>query len=134
MASKQSPVTSAALGAAPASLDDHNADMERREAVRRSKRARLLDCLDPTVAKRHEDAKELYEWKVDVKLFRAAKGRVAAHMQDFSEKVVAQTQQDAWAMFCDKIGEWPSYRDCAPKFTQLKRRTLREPERETQEV
>lgn len=106
-------------------LEDHNNERARRQKERDAKRPKLLDCLDPTVAKRYEDAKELFEFRVQVKLFRPAVGKSHAHMKEFDEQVVAQNEQDAWAMFCDKIGEWPSPRDSKPKFTKLKRRTLR---------
>jgi hypothetical protein len=86
---------------------------------------RLLDCLDPTVAKRYEDAKPLYEWKVECRLFRMATSKNHAHMEEVSKQVVAQTEADAWAHFCDLMGEWPSRRATRPTITRLKKRTLR---------
>lgn len=120
--------TPAVIGTRPTNLDEHNADMARRASEHEAKRRRLLDCLDPTVAKYHEDRKELWEWLVEVKLFRPAVGKAHAHMQDFSEKVVAQHEADAWSMFCDKVGEWPSRRDSEPKISKLKKRSLRDTE------
>jgi hypothetical protein len=117
--------TAPSLGAAPTNLDDHNKDMETREGTRRKKRPLLLDCLDPTVAKFHEDRKEIWEWRVHVKLFRPAKGKQQARMEPFDTQVVAQNEQDAWALFCDTIEEWPSRRDSNPTITRLKKRTLR---------
>lgn len=106
-------------------IDKHEADLARRAELRQKKRPLLLDCLDPTVAKYHEDRKELYEFRVEVKIFRPAVGKAAAHLEAFDEQVVALNEQDAWAFFCDKIGEWPSPRDSHPVITKLKKRTLR---------
>lgn len=124
------------LGAAPVDLEKHNADMEKREAAQNAKRKRLLDCLDPTEAKRYEDRKTTWEWRVEARLFRPAKGKVQAHMENFDKTVVAQNEQDAWAYFCDTIGEWPSRRDSSPKITRMQKRTLRdlEPELEAEVV
>lgn len=124
------------LGAAPVDLEKHNADMDRREAEHKAKRKRLLDCLDPTVAKRYEDRKTIWEWRVETRLFRPAKGKVQAHMENFDRTVVAQNENDAWAIFCDTIGEWPSRRDSSPTITRLQKRTLRdlEPELDTEAV
>ena len=113
------------LGAIPPDLDDHTSDMTRREEAYQKQRPLLLDCLDPTVAKLHEDRKDIYEWQVEVKLFRPSLGKVQAHMDKFDENVVAQNEGDAWAFFCDKIGEYPSRRDSKPIFTRLKKRSLR---------
>lgn len=115
----------AAVIAAVPDIDDHQKELNRRAEERLKKRPVLLDCLDPTVAKFHEDRKELYEWRVEVKIFRPAVGKVAAHLEAFDEQVVALNSQDAWAFFCDKIGEWPSPRDSNPVITKLKKRTLR---------
>lgn len=119
-----------ALGAPPANLEEHEADLERRQQERNAKRPRLLDCLDPTVAKAYEERKEIWEWRVEVKLFRPAQGKAHAHMEEFSKQVVAQNENDAWAFFCDTVGEWPSRRDSQPKITRLKKRTLRAEEAE----
>jgi hypothetical protein len=118
-------IVSPALVASPANIDAHQADMQRRQAERDAKRPTLLDCLDPTEAKRAEDRKPLYEWKVEAKLFRPATPKQQAHLETFDKNVVAQNENDAWAVFCDSISEWPSRKDCKPKFTRLKKRTLR---------
>ena len=111
---------------APVNLDAHE---QERQAIRRQQvenLPRLLDCLDPTVAKSYEDRKPLYEWNVKCRLFRAAYGRQPAHMEELEKNVVAQNESDAWAMFCDAVGEWPSRRGCRPEIKQLRRRTLRD--------
>jgi hypothetical protein len=35
------------------------------------------------------------------------------------EVVVAQSESDAWAMFCDKLGTWPSRRQAKPVIKKL---------------
>jgi hypothetical protein len=71
---------------------------------------------------------------VKCRLFRAAYGRQPARMEDLEKNVVAQNEKDAWAMFCDVIGEWPSRRGCRPEIQRLKRRTLRDSsEQETEQ-
>jgi hypothetical protein len=109
----------------PVSLEERAKEKARIRAEQAKNRPRLLDCLDPTVAKRYEDAKPLYEWIVECKLFRPATAKTHAHMENVSKQVVAQNEADAWAYFCDLTGEWPSRRDTDPKITRLKRRTLR---------
>jgi hypothetical protein len=109
----------------PVSLEERAKEKARYREMQAANRPRLLDCLDPTVAKRYEDAKPLYEWKVECRLFRKATGKSHAHVEEVSRQVVAQDEDDAWAFFCDAQGEWPSRRDCDPKITRLKKRTLR---------
>jgi hypothetical protein len=115
----------------PANLDEHQAELASILKDAEANHERLLECCDPTVAKYHEDRKPLYEWRVQVKLFRAATGRKHAHRESFDKEVVAQTAQDAWAMFCDSIEEWPDFRNAKPEITRLRKRTLKdtEPER-----
>jgi hypothetical protein len=128
MSAKQSEAPDAgrrrALLGAPADIDAHEADMARRRAEREAKRGVHLDCLDPGIAKEHEDRKPLYEWRVECSIFRKAVGSAPAHLQGYNKNVVAQNEGDAWAMFCDSIQEWPSFRDSKPKITKLKKRSL----------
>ena len=106
-------------------IEAHEKDKKRRAAEHDAKRNVLLDCLDPTVAAEYEKRKTLWEWHVAARLFRPTKGRVVAHMENIDRTVVAQSEQDAWAMFCDLIGEWPSRRDSKVEITRGKKRTLR---------
>lgn len=112
----------------PANVDAHRDDMERRRAEQLKKRSKLLKCLDPITAAQYEARKALYEFKVECELFRPAAKKRRAGTEKFDEQVVAQNEQDAWAMFCDKIGEWPSRRDSNAKITRLEKRTLRDDE------
>ena len=116
------------LVAPPPKLEDFAAERERRQKERDAKRPKLMDCLDPTVAKYWEDRKDLYEWEVEMQAFRRAVGKQAAHLKTIKEQVVAHNEDDAWAMFCDKVfstGNSPSRRDSKAKFKRLRRRTLR---------
>lgn len=109
----------------PVNLETRAKEKEFIRKKQEADRPRLLDCLDPTIAKRYEDAKPLYEWEVTCKMFRAATPKTHAHMETKTQQVVAQNENDAWAMFCDLMGEWPSRRDSRPTITRLKKRTLR---------
>jgi hypothetical protein len=110
----------------PVSLEERAKEKARIREQQEKDNDRLLDCLDPAEAKRYEDRKPLYEWKVSVRLFRPAEGRKPAHMETIEKQVVAQNDKDAWAMFCDAIGEWPSRRRAKPNIERMKRRTLRD--------
>jgi hypothetical protein len=109
----------------PVSLEERAKEKKRIKEEQNKNRPRLLDCLDPTVAKRYEDAKPLYEWRVECGIFRKATPKNHAHVEQVSKQVVAQDEDDAWAFFCDAQGEWPSRRDTNPTITRLKKRTLR---------
>jgi hypothetical protein len=87
-------------------------------------RNRLMDCLDPTVAKRYEEAKTVYEWCVKAQIFRAATKKRPASMERFEKIVPAQTERDAWAGFCDELGEWPAYRNSRVEISRLQKRKL----------
>lgn len=121
---KETASVSPLVGNAPPSLDAHQADMARRDAERQAKRPKLLRCLDPATAAEYEKNKPLYEWRVECSVFRPARGKDRAKNEKYNEQVVAQTADDAWALFCDKIGEYPSRRDCRPTITQLEKRSF----------
>lgn len=110
-----------ALGAMPPTLEEFNAERVRRAAERAKKEDVLLECIDPTVARQYEDRKATYEWQVEVRLPRPAIGNQKFYRQKFSETVVAQNDADAWAYFCDRIGEWPNRRNAKPLITRLGR-------------
>jgi hypothetical protein len=110
----------------PVNLQDREREKKRIREEQLKNLPRLLDCLDPAVAKHYEDRKPLYEWKVSCRMFRPAVGSHPSRMEELTRNVVAQSENDAWAMFCDAVGEWPSRRGCNPKIEMLKRRTLRD--------
>jgi hypothetical protein len=120
-----------ALGAPPANIEEWQADRERRKRERDAKRPRLMECLDPEVAKYWEDRKDVWEWQLQIEMFRPATGKQRAHRETITRKVVAQTQQEAWAVFCDSIGEWPSFRDSQVTIKKLRKRTLSQETEET---
>lgn len=112
------------VGNVPPSLDAHQTDMARRDADRQAKRPKMLRCLDPATAAEYEKNKPLYEWKIECSIFRPASGKKRARTEQINEQVVAQTESDAWSLFCDKIGEYPSRRDCRPTITRLEKRSF----------
>lgn len=121
---KESSTIAPAVGYQPPRMEDHQADLARRDAERHKNRPKLLKCLDPSTAAEYEKNKPLYEWRVECSIFRPARGKDRAKTERFDEQVVAQNESDAWAMFCDKIGEYPSRRDCRPTITQLQKRSF----------
>jgi hypothetical protein len=106
----------------------HRSDLEKRREAQLKKRPKLLKCLDPITAAQYETKKALYEYKVECEIFRPADKKRRATTEAVTEQVVAQNDNDAWAMFCDKIGQWPSRRDSNAKITRLEKRTLRDEE------
>jgi hypothetical protein len=123
-AAKENATISPAVGNRPASIDDHQADKALRYEEQQRQRSKVLRCLDPLTAAEYEKNKPLYEWRIQCGIFRPARGRQRAGEEKFDDQVVAQTEADAWAMFCDKIGEYPSRRDCRPTITQLQKRSF----------
>ncbi len=111
------------LSNVPVDVDKHQANLEKRREAQQKKRPKLLKCLDPLTAAAYEAKKPTFEWEIKVDLFRPASAKERAKTHKFCEQVVAQNADDAWAMFCDKIGEWPSRRDSNPSITKLKQRT-----------
>ena len=104
----------------PADVDFHASDLAARQAARDSRRATNRACLDPVVAGQHEARKPLYEWLVECTYSRQnSKGRIETVAA--SDKVMAQNESDAWAIFCDKRGVWPGRRDSDLKITQLEK-------------
>lgn len=111
---------------APVDLTERAKEKQFYKELREKNRGRLMDCLDPTVAKRYEESKTVYEWNVKAQIFRAATKKQHARMEKFELTVAAQNERDAWAAFCDDLNEWPSRRDSNAVITQLQKRKLRE--------
>lgn len=114
----QQPIPMPALAPPVTSLEEWNAERVRRASERAAKEDTLMACTDPTVARQWEDRKPDYEWSVEVSIPRPARGNQKYYREKFSETVVAQNEADAWAMFCDRIGEWPSRRFAKPKIVR----------------
>lgn len=124
MASVAKENSAPAVGNHVPSLDDHQTEKSLRYEEQQNRRQKHLRCLDPLTAAEYEKNKPIYEWRVECKVFRPANGRKRAGEEKFDEQIVAQTEADAWALFCDKIGEYPSRRDCRPTITQLQKRSF----------
>lgn len=108
---------------APVVLEERQKEMQALRDAQAKARAKSLKCLDPIVAASYEAKKPVFEWKVEVELFRPAGKKGRAKTEKLTEQVVAQNENTAWAIFCDKIGEWPSPRNSNATITQLKQRT-----------
>ena len=110
----------------PANVDKHQADLASRQAERDKKQPKSIRCLDPIVAAQYENRKPLYEWKIECEIFQQASGKRRARFEKHSEQVVAQNEDDAWAIFCVKIERYPGRKHCNPTITKLQKRTLSE--------
>lgn len=105
-------------GNVPANWEEHQADQARRRKAREANRLAILDCCDAGHAARLEAQKPTYEWRVECTVRRPdGKGRVKK--VERSEKVIAHTESDAWAYFCDAMQDWPSPRDCERRISKL---------------
>lgn len=121
-ATKDRPATvSDLLQPKPASvdIDAHQADLARRQAEMDSQREELIKCCNPFYARQRELQKPVFVWTIEADWYSAHPDQ---GMINFTKKssVVAQNEQAAWAMFCDKIGVWPSRRDAKVKFKRGK--------------
>lgn len=104
-------------------MDAHEAEKEKRYQEHLGKRNKLLRCLDPEEAKIFEQQKPIFEWSISVDLMERKERGGGLEKKHYELQVVAQNADDAWAMFCDRIGKHPSRRDCLPEIKKLKRRT-----------
>lgn len=112
------PASIPSLGTVPASWEDHQAELTARRKAREAKRKVLLECCDATYAARLEAQKPTYEWQVECTVRRPdGKGRIKAI--EHKAKVVAQSETDAWAVFCDSVQDWPSPTTCDRKITKV---------------
>jgi hypothetical protein len=93
-------------------MEAYEAEKARRQQDRDAKRELLRECLNPVVAARMEMRKPLYRWTVSAQWLGANNDSVTKF--EAEEVVVAQSEADAWALFCDRIGMWPSRRDARP--------------------
>lgn len=118
-------VASPASPYVPANIDVHGEDKVRRQAVRDKNRRKAMDCLDPERAAQYEVRKPLYEWKVECSYMKPQEKGGLKRVSE-SEQVVAQTEADAWSMFCDKLNLMVSRRACDVKITRLEKRSLEE--------
>lgn len=81
-------------------------------------RPRLNKCLSAASAAQYEARKPAWTWRVEASYMRQdGKGRLTE--EKYSREVVAQNEQDAWAIFCDAIEDWPSPHRCETKITNL---------------
>ena len=85
----------------------------------------LLKCLDPTLALQYENRKPLYEWKIECHVFLPTRKGRPAGTRKYDEQVVAQTENDAWALFCDKVGLMRGRKACQKlTITRLNKRSI----------
>jgi hypothetical protein len=108
----------------PANWDQHQQDLAERQAKRDKNRARLRACLDPDTAKRYEDRKPVYEWRVECTWHQPNREGGGLEVKSATHQIVAQDEKIAFAMFCDKVQAWPGRKNCEVTITRLEKRTL----------
>lgn len=99
---------------APTDWDDHQRRMAELRQKQDANRMESLRCTDPDYAARIQAAKPRYEYEVQCEFVRNGKA------YDLTEKVTAQNEQDAWSMFCYKIGQNIGPRDGIRRITKLR--------------
>jgi hypothetical protein len=95
---------------APIDLDLHRADLARRQEEMDARREEMLRCCNPQYAASKEMQKKVWEWTVTAEWYGAGDDGPGVWGPE-TIKVKAQNEADAWAMFCDRIQQWPSPRD-----------------------
>jgi hypothetical protein len=108
---------------APVVLEERQKEIQQLRDQQAKNRAKTMKCLDPLVAATYEAKKPTYEWEIKVDIFRPAGKKSRARTEKITDQVVAQDANTAWAIFCDKIGEWPSPLNSNATITPLKQRT-----------
>jgi hypothetical protein len=105
---------------APANWDEYVADKDRRAAARQKNRKTMLECLDPEKAAQYELKKDKFEFRVKCTFRRPnEKGKLESKTEELT--VTAQNENDAWAMFCDNIGTWPSRKNADCEIQQIRK-------------
>lgn len=105
----------------PVDLDAHKKEKAHQQARIDEMREEHLKCLHPAYAAQKEHEKPVYKWTVTAK-WLGPHDDVLSHL-NAEETVVAQNEATAWAIFCDKIGCWPSRRDAKPIIKRGKQLT-----------
>lgn len=99
---------------APVNLMERDAEKAARAAARKAKQPVLRKCLDAQEAARFEAKKPSFDYEVSVVITRPDdKGRMKS--QSHKATVSAQNETEAWAKFCDAIGEYPSPHSCSER-------------------
>lgn len=93
---------------APANLDDYQAEKAARLERQKQNRKKMRKYLDGDAAAAAESKKPVYEWSVSCSIDRP--DEKTGRMRTINEQrtVRAQTENEAWARFCDAIQTWPS--------------------------
>jgi hypothetical protein len=114
----------------PTSLDLHKEEIRQLKAAQAERFDEMFKCLNPTYAKMREDEKLRYKWTVEATIYERKPPEQTGDRYTFPEEgegdrfvprsvkgtVYAQDEATAWAMFCDKIRQWPSRKTAKPKI------------------
>ena len=99
---------------------------ENEKAARREQQRRSLglmtDCLDPDIAARYEKRKPSHTYKVSCQIRErkeVSPGRAQFERRKVEDEVEAQSPDDAWAVFCDRMRIRPNPNGCDRKIVKL---------------
>jgi len=102
----------------PVVLNDWEAEKALRAEERARKRPLQMECLDYERAAEFEQRKPRHEYQVTCTYQRPNdRGRLEKHTDQHVVK--AQSPNEAWALFCDKIETWPSPTSCEREIKKL---------------
>jgi hypothetical protein len=120
---------------AVADLDAHEVEKIRRQKERdeRCSLEERMKLCNPRYAREQEEAKPLYKWTITATVYEPQGQRKKAWYEPeadddgedqsfmprpFEGTVVAQNENDAWALLCDRKAKWPDRRMAKPVFTR----------------
>ena len=103
-------------------LSQHEQELTARREKQRKNLNLMTDCLDPDVAARHEKRKPTFTYKVSCTIrerIERSPGRAEFKRRKVEEEVEAQSEADAWAVFCDQMKVRPNPNGCDRKITKV---------------
>lgn len=83
------------------------AEKAQRAQERAAKRPLTMECLDAETAKEYEAKKPKFEFQVEC-TYRLPDDRGRLQTKTDKMTVRAQSENEAWALFCDRIEHWPA--------------------------
>jgi hypothetical protein len=120
-------------------LDAHKQVLRRMREEQDANFEERLRLCDPDYAKKLEDLKPIYRWKVEFRIIERRKPEASPKkdryaddedlpdddsglkIREITKHIAAKDQAEAWALICDKMQEWPSPKVAKPQFTRGKK-------------
>ena len=95
----------------------HKADMKRRAEARAKKQPKLREMLNADAAADEEAVKGKRKYEVSCTINERSGSKMTSGEK--TGVVSAQNEDDAWAVFCDQMGTWPSPKWCDRKIVEV---------------